>query len=229
MTNQEKFLRAFESGETMHRVGGVYGRILRTEDENPVMLTEDPHRKVIMVMGPSGLQQLLGLTGLQALDKIGYTDRYVERNLSRGKKFKLAVFDRPASLRVATWRVSIEVVAEAYPEFAALFHRVLPELKETPIEEFEKMAEHSFYEASVNGPSDCRFMTPDRLRQSNQTASDVRRFLFHTLHFSELYTGDGYTLTAGGKRGVREYLMPNTRIDSLQNCRIIDLKVTKHY
>jgi hypothetical protein len=225
MTNQDRYLDALASKNTRHRVRGVYGRIVRTDMTDPQMLTEDPDRRVVMVMGPSGLQQLLGLSGCDALYKIGYSHEYIVRNLERGKSFKLVVFERPASLRIATWRVAIDVLAAHYPMLAPALRRALPALKSTPIEDFERQVGYTFYEARIKGSDDERFMTPARLLKSEQTPADVRRFLFHTVHFSELYTGDGYTLTPSGERGVREYMMPNARIPSLTNWRIADMSV----
>lgn len=225
MTNQEKFLRALARGRPSFRPRGVYGRIVRTELDEPSTLTEDDDRKVVMIMGPSGLQQLLGLSGFEALCKIGYSSDYIARNLSRGKKFKLVVFDRPPCLRVATWSVALSAVAQHYPELAAVLLRALPELKRLSIEEFEAQAGFSFYEARLQGPAEGSFMNRERLLRSKGTAADVRQFLFHTVHFSELFTGDGYTQTPEGLRGVREYIMPNVPIRSLRNSRIVDLHV----
>ena len=225
MTRQDQVVRALACGRVSFRPRAVYGRIVRTELDQPSTLTEDEGRKVVMIMGPSGLQQLLGRTGLERLKKIGYSENYIARNIARGKKFKLVLFDRPPNLRVATWAVAVQVVAQHYPELAPMLHAALPELRRRSIEYFEAEAGYSFYDAQLRGSNDSRFMTAERLLHSKGTAADVRAFLFHTMHFSELYTGDGYTRTPEGKRGVREYIMSNLPIQSLRNCSIVDLLV----
>ncbi len=87
----------------------------------PTRLAEDEQRKVVMVMGPHGLQQLLGASGYEAFVKIGYTPEYIARNLGLGRNFKLVLFDKPPELRVATWRVAVEVVSAHYPELRLSF------------------------------------------------------------------------------------------------------------
>jgi hypothetical protein len=224
VTNQEKYLRAFARGEMLRRVGGVYGRIIKTTRDEPTMLSEEK-RKVVMFMGPHGLRELLGTSGYEALIKIGHTPDYVARNLARGMQFKLVLFDRPDTLRIATWKGAVDVVSQHYPELEPVLRAALPELKRKNLEDFEREAGYSFAHVQVNGQDDTRFMTAQRLLESNQTAADVRRFFFHTFNFSELYAGDGYTKTHDGKRGVREYLTANCPLASLHNCRIIDLNV----
>jgi len=225
MTNHAVYLYALAHGRRLRRVRGVYGRIVRTTDGVPTRLAEDEQRKVVMVMGPHGLQQLLGASGYQALVKIGYTPEYIARNLGLGRKFKLVLFDKPPELRVATWRVAVEVVSAHYPELRTQLFSVLEDLKSRTIMEFERESGYSFAEVQANGPSDPRFMTAQRLHACVGTATEVRHFLFHTLYFSELYAGDGYTKTHEGKRGVREYLMPNVFLKTLNNLHIVDLEV----
>jgi hypothetical protein len=90
---------------------------------------------------------------------------------------------------------------------------------------FEREAGFDFAEVQSNGSADPRFMTSERLLASKQTACEVRQFLFHVLNFSELFAGDGYTLTHDCKRGVREYVMPNCELRLLDNCHVTDLDV----
>lgn len=225
MTEQKKYVRAFRHGHSLTRVRGAYGRIVRTQREKPNMLAEESQRKVVMIMGPSGLKKLLGKSGYEALVEIGYTPEYIARNIARGMKFKLVVFDRPEKLRIATWTTAVAVLSGCYPELAPILQNALPGLKITSLEEFERLAGFTFAEVQASGPSDPRYMTVERLLQSGHTATDVRRFLYHSLHFSELYTGDGYTQTHDGKRGVREYLVPNIPICDLPNEHVIDLNI----
>merc|ERR1712194_455074 len=48
-----------------------------------------------------------------------------------------------------------------------------------------------------------------RSRQGKCRTADVRAFLYHALNLNNLYSGDGYTYTHDGKRGISEYLAAN--------------------
>jgi hypothetical protein len=224
--NQQRFIRALLRGERLCRVKDVYGRIVRTMQPAPERLAEEAERRVVPVMGPGGLQRLLGKTGYQSLITIGYTPEYIANLVARGMKYKLILFDRPDEMRIATWTASVEFASQHYPELRTVLYRALTQLRASSLEEFERQKGFRFYDVERAGRNDPRFMTPERLLASEQTPADVRCFLFHTLHFTDLYAGDGYTKTISGERGVREYLMHNARLETLRNCRVIELPVS---
>lgn len=79
------------------RTRGRYGRIIRLHPTmNAPALTEEVDRRVVMVMGPSGLKSIADKPALTMLSSIGYTSAYVERKLAEGFTFHLLTFPKPA-------------------------------------------------------------------------------------------------------------------------------------
>lgn len=68
-------------------------------------------------------------------------------------------------------------------------------------------------------------MTYERFKKSKPTLINARSFLYFTLHLRELFSGDGYTYTSSGKRGLMEYFAPNKPINQLGECVIIDIEI----
>lgn len=220
----ERFVNAFANGEQT-QVNRVYGRFVRTKRDVPIRLADHDDRKFVMVLGPSGLQQLLGKSGFEVLVELGFTPADITRKVAAGNKYKLVVFQRPDSLRLGSWNGVAEAAAIYYPEFAQRIGDALPALKSTSLRQFESLAGFNFAEIHANGPDDDRFMTPQRLRESQKTPVDIRRFLYDEMHLSELFAGTGRTQTHDGKPGVPEYIMANDIIESLPNYRVVDVSV----
>ena len=224
------------------RTRGRYGRIIRLHPTmNVPALTEEVDRRVVMVMGPSGLKSIADKPALTMLSSIGYTNAYVERKLAEGFTFHLLTFPKPSSpkkggkqasnskkssggkqptgthreLAIATWKNTLAAISAAYPEIAHLVKIHAKELKRTSFGSFEEQAGFSFATVDKLGASDPRFMNLSRLLQSPGSACDLRRFLYHVTRLSELYNGDGRTRTEEGKPGVREYIMANRPLTEL--------------
>ena len=224
------------------RTRGRYGRIIRLHPSmNVPALTEEVDRRVVMVMGPSGLKSIADKPALTMLSSIGYTNAYVERKLAEGFTFHLLTFPKPSSpkkggkqasnskkssggkqptgthreLAIATWKNTLAAISAAYPEIAHLVKIHAKELKRTSFGSFEEQAGFSFAAVDKLGASDPRFMNLSRLLQSPGSACDLRRFLYHVTRLSELYNGDGRTRTEEGKPGVREYIMANRPLTEL--------------
>jgi hypothetical protein len=195
---------------------GHFGRIIRLKDGQPVALADEPGRRLVMVMGPSGLESVHTQDSYEMLITIGYREDYIARKLEEGYKYYLIVFRRPEQKMVtANWKNSLAMVAREYPEVRDLIIKHDKELRSTPYAVFEKRAGFKFEEVDRLGPSDPRFMSLERLLASAGTATDVRRFLYHAVRFSDLYSGNGKTLTIDGKHGVREYIMANRPVSEL--------------
>lgn len=224
MTNTQKFVRLLHEGGR-GSIRGVYGRIVRIKPGQPLALCEEADRLLVLVTGPSGLLKLVGKTGYEMLDSIGYTRKYIRRKLSEGWQFKLLVFARPLDARLATWRNVVFSAAELYPDVACTLIDALPELTQTSFSEFERRSGFIWEDVDKAGPDDERFMTLDRLLASEGTALDVRRFFYHVLRLSDLYTGNGYTKTNDNQRGVQEYAIRTVEVDDLEDCEIVDLDV----
>ncbi len=222
----DRFVDAIRTGRAPRRVNSCYGRIVRSRHGKPLSLTEEPDRRVVMVMGPGALATLIGKSGYEMLNLIGYTDDYIRRKLAEGNLFKLVVFSRPSgSLKIANWKNTIGGIIDAYPEIADIIAANASDVASTSLEEFERQAGFNLADVDTLGIEDPRFMTVERLLASDRTPLATRRFLYHVTRLSELYTGDGWTKTAQGGRGLREYIIRNRPMSQLENVQIIELNV----
>ncbi|KKL79777.1 hypothetical protein LCGC14_2011420 [marine sediment metagenome] len=141
-------------------------RILRSKSlEDFETLTDDPNRKIIMLMGGDGLEKILGKTGYEALISIGYMLGYIEYKIKSGFQFKIVIFNEGEIAKLATWDNLANMVSEIYPEVKKKIYNRLEELKNTPFSEIDK-----------NGTEDSDFMTYERFKQSVGTLIDVRAF-----------------------------------------------------
>ncbi len=202
----------------------VYGRILRTKGELPHTLAAESGRRIAMVMGPAGLALLSGMTAAEMLLEIGYTKEYVARELTRGVSFYLFVFAGNLRPKIATWDNVIAQAGHAYPSLREDFEKALPELKTMTLLQCEQSCGFSLEEVDALGVEDPRFMTEARFVSSSRNTLCVRRFLYHCCRLSDLYAGDGMTTTWDGRRGMREYVVPNVELSTLSNNRLFLLE-----
>ncbi len=224
-TSIRSYVQALNSNQTI-TVSGLCGRIIRGKRPADFLtLTDDPNRKLVMLMGPDGLEKLLGKTGYEMLVEIGYEPNYLEAKVKDGNQFKLVVFPEGGAAKLATWDNVAEVVADVYPETAVSFSLHLPSLKAAPFDAWKRQVTFDLLATDKAGENDPHFMTYDRFRASRQTALDLRLFLYYTVHLRELFSGDGYTYTATGDRGLMEYIVANKPIRDLGQSEIIDLTV----
>ncbi|MBZ0186933.1 MAG: hypothetical protein K8F91_11860 [Candidatus Obscuribacterales bacterium] len=227
MHKTAKLKAALISGSGRVSASGCYGRLLRTLDGKPQALSDDLDRRVVMVMGPTGLASLAGKSGFEIVVTIGYPLDYIERKRSQGYRFQLVLFNKPVdSLKLATWKNTIEAVCQAYPELASILADKWQVLKAADYEELERLAGYSFSVVDSIGPADPRFMTIRRLFDSERSLVDIRSFLYHTVRLNELYTGTGRTLTCGGLTGVSEYITANHSISRLEDFDAVDLEIS---
>lgn len=217
-------------------VKGLAGRIIRGKTAKDFeTLTDDPERRIVMLVDEDGLSKLPGLSGYEMLIKVGYEPEYLEHKVQSGDKFKLVVFPTGQTVRLATWDETMNMVADVYPEFAHVFRNtyVRNAIRSTPFDDFQKQAGFKFLDVEKAGKGDPRFMTADRFRDDLGSLGHggtpeiwkVRAFLYFSVHLRELYTGTGYTATSGGSRGVPEYIIPNRPIVQLGESRIMDVDV----
>jgi len=226
MSEIHKLKQALLEGKPLPRLTGCYGRIIRTRYDRPLALAEENERRAVMVMGPSGLKHILLRPGYEMLLNIGYTAGYIKTKLDKGFRFELLIFKlRREELKVASWRNVLTMACACYPEAAHLFREHAREMKAKSIAEFEAMAGFSFAEVDNLGAEDPRYMTMDRLLTGDGSALSVRRFLYHRLRLSELYTGDGFTKLEDGSRGIREYIITNRSVQELEDYGLFTLDV----
>lgn len=241
VTKVQEYVQALRSGANSFSTSGLCGRIIRGKQPADFLsLTDDPTRKLVMVLGPDGLRTLLGKSGYKMLLAIGYDKPYIESKVSGGTQFKLVVFSQQAAnAKKAIWSHVVASVSEAYPDAAGLLKQNLPVLKclRTPaakgwrkdVDWFMFCKAVGFDPAEVDkiGRDDPRFMTYERF--VSESAGDVfaaRLFLYFTLYLKELYGGDGYTYNGQGKRGATEYIVPNKPIASLGEHELVDIEVS---
>lgn len=208
-------------------VTGLCGRIIRgTKPEDFQTLTDDPDRKLVMFMGPDGLEKIMSKSGYDALVEIGYEPNYIVRKVvDEGNQFKLVVFVEGAEARLATWDNVVSVVAAVYPDAAEALYRNLDALKITSFAQIEKDAGFVFAPVDKAGAQDDRFMTYERFLRSSGDLIATRAFLYFAIHLRELFSGDGYTYDAAGNRGLMEYIVPNKSLNELGDYDLIDLSI----
>lgn len=222
-----EFKQLFEKGTSINGITGLCGRIIRGKNpEDFETLTDDPNRKVVMLIGEDGLENILGKTGYEMLVAIGYEKDYIQRKVNEGNKFKLVVFEEGSQAMLATWENLVKIIDMIYPAVTQKVANAIPQLKNTPFEQIEKSADYGFSQVDKNGPSDENFMTYDRFVKSQGSLEDVRAFLYFTIHLRELFSGDGYTYTFDGKKELKEYFIPNLPIKDIPNHEIMDIQVS---
>lgn len=207
------------------RVRGLYARLIRSRCTYPVALAEDRDRRITMAMGPSGVERLLGKNGFEMLIELGHTAEYIEREVEAGTKFSLVVFRKQKGMATATWTNVLKSVQQHYPEVKHLVAAAENELKRTSFEDWQRKAGFNFAYVHALGSADPRFMSVARLLESEGDALAVRRFLYHVIRLTELFSGDGYTWRHDGTRGVREYVLENKVLACLGEQVTVDLHV----
>jgi hypothetical protein len=225
VTTPEAYSQAFLRKEPVVATG-LCGRILRGKVATDfTTLTDDPKRKIVMLMGPDGLSKMSGKSGLAMLTEIGYTREYIAQKMAESTQFKLVIFPESKDAKPATWYNVIDLVSRAYPETAAALKRYHSQLANSRFDEIENQAGFSFAEVDANGSSDPRYMSFERFIASPQSLADTRAFLYFSAYLKELYSGDGYTYTPEGNRGLQEYITLNQPINALGKSITLDIPV----
>lgn len=221
----QEYVRIFKSEEVPERpISGLAGRILRGKTpEDFRTFSDDPDRKIVMFIGPDGLQKIIGKTGYEMLQVIGYQPDYLRHKVNEGNEFKLVVLPE-GTAKIANWDNVIDMVCEIYPDIAHKIKKHRSQLKSTFFREIERQVGYRFLDVEKAGKSDERFMTYDRFLKSSGTLADVRAFFYFSIHLRELYRGDGYT-DENGKRGPMEYVASNIPIADIPDHKIIDIDV----
>ena len=226
--NIDRFAELIKTGEkTNEQVVGLAGRLIRgKKPEDFLTLSDDPTRKIVMLVDETGLASMLGKSGYDMLITIGYEPDYIRHKIDQGNQFKLVVFPTGGAAQLATWDNMIDMVAQVYPDIADVARSFRARLKMATFAQLERTAGFSFLEIEKAGSDDPRFMTYERFLQSDQSLVDFRAFLYFAVHLRELYAGNGYTKQEDGPVGVPEYIIPNKPLSELGDYREIDVRVT---
>jgi len=224
VTDPHVFAELFKSGGWAS-VAGLCGRLLRGTDAKQFeTLSDDMTRRLVLVMGSEGLEKLMGKPGHEMLVEVGYTPEFIHHKVVDERcQFKLVVFEGATVGKQATWANIIELACQAYPSVQDKLRAQREALEATAFADIEQAAGYRF--ASVTDTHDARFMNLEHFSASAGSLVDVRAFLFHSVYLTELFTGDGFTRTDSGERGVAEYMCPNTQVSGLGSYAIIDVDV----
>ena len=223
ISTTQGYAEAFEEGQTVTVLPSsrLLGRILRGKEPGDFDLLAADERRLVFAMGGSGLEQLCGQPLRQSLETVGLTPDYVQGRIDQGYYFKLAVFQTKQERTEATWKNVLRHVIDYYPEIAvevAVHADVLPSQELTPEIEMVDLA----------GATHPDFLSLSRYRQlpgeiRAGSPQMLRRLLLHEVHLGTLFSGDGYTRTFEGARGIPEHIMANGALSELHNSVLIDL------
>lgn len=190
---------------------GLVGRVLRGGSVDELTtLSADPGRRIVFLVGSDGFEKLTQAEGSDVLRALGYSEADIERRVVEERNtFMVAVFSEQPDVRPATWEGIVEVVGREFPQLHEKLAGQLGELKKTAFEDLERQYGAKLADIDRKGPDDERFMTAERYQGCKDTPANARAFLYFVAQCRELFTGDGYTKTPDGKRGVREYVARN--------------------
>jgi hypothetical protein len=196
----------------------LYARILRGKVEADFStLSTDTNRNIVMLMDNKGLMNLLGQSSsLSPLERIGYPRDYIRELQEAGTRFKLVLIEPRSKPLLATWDNLGVSLKEAYGS-----SHIVSRLFEKHREELKKNSYLQLLENSKDKEI-LKNLSSDQLRE-NSEIWEFRSFLFNELRLNELYTGDGYTKTPEGERGVAEYFVANQEISSIGDHGFFDL------
>ena len=205
----------------------IMGKITRGKTSKDFeTLTHDSTREIVMLMGSDGLERILGKSGLESLVEIGYTQDHIHHLIEQGFMFKLVIFNPIESCLLATWDNAANLAAKVYPKVKNKIYDKIEELKKVSFDVIEKESSMIWYDINKIGVSDPDFMTYKRFKQSEGTLIDVRAFFYFTLHFRELFAGDGYTYNQKGEKTLKEYICVNQKLKKFPDYRLIDIEVS---
>jgi len=233
MLTPAQYLKVLELGFPLSPppfVTGLCGRIIRGKTpEDFAKLSDDPSRKIVFLTDAGGLASMLGKSGYQMLITVGHHPDHIAKQVAAGKTYKIVVF--PASeAQPATWEGLCRSTAEVYPDLKSDMQKYFDEFQTLSFKDWEQKFQTQMGTSTqmkdVDDPSSFNFMSYDKYVASPRTALDLRRFFYHTLHIRELFRGDGYTYDENGRRGVKEYLMPNKAITDIKDAVVGDVSVT---
>jgi len=232
----KRVLKAFQEGTALseEECGPVCARVVRgSAPEHFEMLSKDRWKKFSWCIGPDGLQVLLrdDINILQKFRLFGFTDLWLEKKLSSGESFKLAIF--PAvNAPQATWEGIFELVQKTFPSVSNKVIKFKDELMNSTFEDIESKAVfhpnksyHDIFEASNH--DDENFISLEKLEKIDDPKLwEVRGFLYNWMSLKDLFDGDGHTKSESGERGMKEFLTPNIMMKDIEHLQLADFEIT---
>jgi nicotinamidase-related amidase len=234
MNKIDEYIQALKTGNKNYKVEGLSGRIIRgLQPEDFTTLTEAkdiPDRQIVFILGPEELQALIGQTGYDMLSIVGYEQDYDDK-INKGYQFKLIVFpDTKDVARLGTWDNLLDMIKTIHPNLATDIEKYREDLIATNWDVFEEEFKNnygvSFLDVEKLGEQDFRFMTIQKYFNGYRKLLDFRALIYYSIcHCRKLYQGNGWTFNPKLGQNVREYIIPNRRIDTLGEYRMIDLDI----
>ena len=219
-----RYATAFNRGVSEDLQTGIVVRVLRGQtDQDFNSLSPNSERRLVFVLGPEDATKLIGKTGDQILETIGYSQQEITRYKAQGTLFKL--FVGPAQeADLATWENVLAACELAYPEFVGKFIKFRSELEGSSLAQIESTA-GELANIAASGAKDPRFMSLAKFAAiAEPTLYDVRAFLFHTLNLNALFAGDGYTRRDDGSIGAEEFIVRNQALKHFSAHSLLDLE-----
>lgn len=212
----------FKKGQPLPmRIVGLCGRIMRGRtDDDFHQLAFQEGRRLAWVIGPIGLQKLVGMSHEDIVLGIGKHRDWLDAKLREGFSWRLVVFpdDR---CRQATWDGLFEMIRLHYP--TEVFERLQRWESRLRTSNDRITVSPSDIESDVkDNIDDPRHMSVERYLAASDTCENARLFLWHSLGVNDLFTGTGMSR----ETGFDEYLRPACRLSELAEYVSIPLEVS---
>ncbi|MCB0394140.1 MAG: hypothetical protein KDD25_06255, partial [Bdellovibrionales bacterium] len=159
---------------------GVYGRILRgQEDVDFTLMSPNHRRRIVLFMSSDGIERTFHMDNKDdPLEVIGYPKQQIENFRSNGTKFRLLLIYNPKGIVRATWDNLLVKLESSYgPNHPATRLYIKFELK---------LKTTSFNELFPDGVATS--VDADQLTDES-SLEDYRSFLYSELNLNSLFTG----------------------------------------
>lgn len=211
-----------QRAETDYR---FYGRVLHGSAPDNFRFLSHPDKAHAWIFGSDALECFVRRSPLEILRTLGYHDGWILQKVEDGCVFKMVIFPMPSEHCVrATWESVFRLARMEDPTCAQDFCRWAPQLK-AAYPSIARDGLHGLVHKAL-----ARGIHSRNAYQPNPTdAEGFRRakdLLVQRMGVNEYFTGDGYTMNMNdgkAERGVREYLMPNLKIEDIPGALILDL------
>ena len=209
------------------RVDDTAARILYAPRHAPSMRIAPHSQPFPFVVGPEDVHRLCALhTPRQMLELVGFEWCWVLEKLSAGLKFRLILFSLTRAMAtLATWDNLWRLVEGESPRCAEKLAPHIPVLIETPYRELIERIGYDVDRLSCKRRAEVSSFAAFADDAVPSDLGRARAFFRHTLKCTALYRGNGYTYDEDGRRGAREYVIPNTRAKDLPGATWTDLEL----
>lgn len=163
--------------------------------------------------------------------RLGFERDWMEMQLLNGNVFSLYLFPESSkdyTAVCATWNGVFHLLESEEPEIYAKLEPFRSELIDCSFEDIESKSDFEFLDVEDRGPGDDRYLTKERflsIADEDLTLVDCRFFLYCYVGLSKYYGGDGCTVDKDGKRGCKEYLIKNMKLDEIAGMKMVPLNI----